>query len=245
MFIDFIESIIYLVCILPLILLFVNKDVAKKLQLLILLSFFFMMMQFLLTLPLNIPELDFIGGGWNWSGKIYATIASIIFYFSSKHHFQHHHYLKIQQSKDSRNKVKIVFIVIVLYSIVEGLIFYNKSLDYERLLFQATIPGIDEEIAYRGIMLGLLSTLLIDKFRIFNLYIQSPAIWIIGILFGLIHALKLNIDWSFNFNTIYFIKTFIFGVVWSWMTLKTKSILLPMLSHNLSNFIPNLIGMLK
>jgi membrane protease YdiL (CAAX protease family) len=245
MFIDFVESILYLVCVLPFILLFTNKGVAGKLRLILLFSFFFIIMQSLLLLPLNIPELDFIGGSWNWSGKIYATIASLFFYYSTKQHFQNHQYLKIGQSKDSRKKVKIVFIVILLYAVLEGLLFYNKGLNGETLLFQATLPGIDEEIGYRAIMLGLLSTLLVDKFKVFNLYLHYPAIWIIGILFGLIHALKLTTDWSLTFNTIHFMKTFILGVAWSWMTLKTRSIILPMISHNLSNFIPNLIGMLK
>ena len=245
MIIDFIESVLYLACLLPFILLFINKDVTAKLRLILLFSFFFIMMQFLLLLPINVPELDFIGGSWNWSGKIYATIASLFFYFATKQHFQNHQYLKIEQSKDSRKKVKIVFIVILLYAVLEGILFYNRGLDGEKLLFQATLPGIEEEIEYRAVILGLLSTLLVDKFKVFNLYLHYPAIWIIGILFGLIHALKLTTDWSLTFNTIHFIKTFILGVAWSWMTLKTRSIILPMISHNLSNFIPNLIGMLK
>jgi membrane protease YdiL (CAAX protease family) len=223
----------------------VNKAVSEKLLLLLLFSFFFIMMQFFLRLPINAPELDIIEGSWNWSGKIYATTASLIFYFSTKHLFQHHQYLKIQQSLNSRKKVRLIFFIILLYAIAEGLFFYNKNFNGETLLFQATLPGIEEELAYRAIMLGLLSTLLVDKFKIFKFYIHSPTIWIIGILFGLIHALKLNTDWSLSFNGIYFIKTFVLGVIWNWMTLKTKSILLPIVSHNLANFIPNLIGMLK
>lgn len=245
MLLHFVESVIYILCVIPFVLLFMDRNVSAKLRLILLFAFFFIMMQFFLHLPYNIPEMDFVGRSWNWSGKIYATIASLIFYYATKHNFKNHQYLKIEQSKRSQKSVKIVFVFILLYAIVEGLLFYSKSWDSERLLFQASLPGIEEEIAYRAIMLGLLSTLLVEKYKVFNLYLHYPAIWIIGILFGLIHALKLTTEWTLTFNAIYFIKTFILGTVWSWMTLKAKSILLPMISHNLSNFIPNLIGMLK
>lgn len=245
MLIDLVESIIYILCILPFILISIDKSVKGKLKLLLLLVFYFLTLQFLLLLPINFLELDFIPGKWNWSGKIYAIVMSILFYQFFKHTFKNHHYIKFSQSHQSFKKVRLIFTLILFYAIIEGLIFYNKSWDLETILFQATMPGIDEEIAFRGILLGLLSTLLLDKTKVLSKITINPSIWIIGILFGLIHALQLNSDWQLTFNFIYFVKTFLLGTMWSWMTLKTKSILLPMISHNLANLIPNLIGMLK
>lgn len=242
---DFVESIIYLLCIIPFILISIDKTVKYKLKLLLLLFIYFITLQFLLNLPINVPELKLIYGKWNWTGKIYAIFMSLLFYQFFKHTFKNHHYVQFSQSYKSLKKVGFVFTVILFYATIEGVFFYNRSWHFETILFQATMPGIDEEIAFRGILLGLLSTLLIEKVKILNRIVINPSVWIVGILFGLIHALKLNLDWQLTFNPIYFIKTFLLGTIWSWMTLKTKSILLPLISHNLSNLIPNVIGMLK
>lgn len=245
MFIDFLESLIYLVFIIPFILFFLEKAAPRKLLLISLFCFYFIMLQFLLLLPIHVPELRLVEGNWNWSGKIFATLASIVFYYFTRQYFQNHQFVKLKQEKNKRKNVVIVFAIILLYALVEGILFYNKGLNWETLLFQATVPGIEEEIAFRAIMLGLLSTLLVNKKKIFRWYLKFPAIWIIGLLFGFVHALKLGTDWNLSFNAVYFVKTFLLGIAWSWMTLKTKSIFLSMVSHNLSNFIPNLIGMLK
>ncbi|GEM_PF-6988040 len=49
---------------------------------------------------------------------------------------------------------------------LEGILFYNQKWDIETLLFQETLPGIDEEMAYRSIILGSYST-----------FMQKISIW--------------------------------------------------------------------
>jgi membrane protease YdiL (CAAX protease family) len=136
-------------------------------------------------------------------------------------------------------------LIVLGLSIIEGVLFYNQKLNIETLLFQLTLPGIDEEIAYRGIILGLFSSFMVNKISLWKITIHHPSIWIVGTLFGLIHALQFNQEWELTFDLLYFIKTFLLGTIWSYMTIKTKSILFPVLSHNLSNTLTNLIGMMK
>ena len=57
------------------------------------------------------------------------------------------------------------------------------------------------------------------------------------------HALTLTSD-SINF-IIYFLQTGSAGYIWAWITLKSKSILLAIISHNFSNFFGTLATMLK
>jgi membrane protease YdiL (CAAX protease family) len=107
-------------------------------------------------------------------------------------------------------------------------------------MFQLIIPGIDEEIMYRGVLLGLLMTCIKDKICFKN-YI---GILIIAILFGFIHAFQLNTVYSINFDWIYFLQTSFFGFVLGWVTIKSRSIVLPIIAHNLSNFFGVLVTML-
>jgi len=245
MFISFIESIIHLIILIPLIYFFIEKGNTHKVKLLFLFILYFLGYQFIIRLPFHFEALDVFGGKWNWSGKIFTTITSLIFYYYFKDLFYPNNFIKTEQEKKSIRFNIILAAILLLIVIIEGFIFYNAKWNLETIFFQATLPGIDEEIAYRGIMLGILSTVLIKEPKLFNKFKLNPAIWIVGILFGLIHALKLNKEFNISFDMLYFIQTFFFGVIWSWMTIKSKSILLPMLSHNLVNTLPTIIGMLK
>ena len=107
------------------------------------------------------------------------------------------------------------------------------------------MPGFDEELAFRGIMVGLLVTILIPRITVGSINLGSPAVWVTAILFALIHAFTLDETWSVKFNVVYFSYTFLFGYIMGWMAIKTRSILMPVIAHNSVNFIGTLVTMLK
>lgn len=72
---------------------------------------------------------------------------------------------------------------------------------------------------------------------------RSPAIIINVVLFGLVHSLTLG-DGALQFNSVNFIWTAILGYSFAYITIKTRSILIPMLTHNLYNFTLNLLAMI-
>ena len=108
-------------------------------------------------------------------------------------------------------------------------------------MFQLIIPGIDEEIMYRGILLGILMNCINQKYALSNYF----SILIIAILFGLVHALRFTVNFSIGFNIFNFISISIIGYILGWITIKNKSIVLPILVHNMSNFFGVLATMLK
>ena len=59
------------------------------------------------------------------------------------------------------------------------------------------------------------------------------------------HALTIGKNNNINFSAVYFIQTGFAGYVWGWITIKSKSILLAILSHNFSNFFGTLSTMIK
>lgn len=119
--------------------------------------------------------------------------------------------------------------------------FGKSKFNLETLAFQLTVPGIDEEIIFRGILLGLLMSSLKENIK----FLGNPSVLLTGILFGLMHALTLKNDLSINFNSIYFFQTGIAGYIWGWITIKSRSILMAILSHNFSNFFGTLVTMIK
>ena len=109
----------------------------------------------------------------------------------------------------------------------------------ETLLFQLTMPGFDEELMFRAVLLGLLLVSLRERLPV----IGNPAVLITAVLFGFMHALTLDKNLSVSFEPIYFVQTGIGGFVWAWIAMRTRSILLPILSHNLANFLAAAVTM--
>ncbi len=105
------------------------------------------------------------------------------------------------------------------------------------------MPGINEEIAFRGIMLGLLLKTLKDKILVFKIPFISPPILVTSILFGLAHGFSLSKSYEIEFYLEPFLRTTIYGIIWAWITIKSGSILLALLSHNLNNGVGKLITM--
>lgn len=85
----------------------------------------------------------------------------------------------------------------------------------------AIIPGIVEEIVFRGIILGM--------FRKFG---DRFAIFISALLFGLLHM-----------NLIQFIFAFIIGLMFGFITVKLNSLLPAMVAHILNNLLSTLISL--
>ena len=123
-----------------------------------------------------------------------------------------------------------------------GLIYNSpKELNAETIIFQLTMPGIDEEIAFRGIMLGLLIKILKPSSKTFF----HPAIIITSLLFGMAHGLFLNESYELTFNSYPFFNTLIHGMIWGFVTIKSGSILLALISHNIGNVANQLVSMNK
>ena len=204
----------------------------------------FIIYQILLIIPMEYKELNFLHGKWNWTGKLYGIIFGLITYYLLSKQLKQLKFLRIRQDNRTLNKTLLLsglIIFISAFSFFET----TKEFNTETLLFQLTLPGIDEEIMFRAVLLGLLLTCLKDKIVIGNYNLGNPSVLIIGILFGLCHGIQVTKKLNIEFKTIAFISAFLFGYIWSWIAYKSKSILQPVISHNLSNFFFSLIRMIK
>jgi CAAX protease family protein len=235
------ENILRLLIIMPLILVFIKKHNKENYLRIIIFIICFLGYQLAIRLPYLIDTFNFINGNWNWDGKIIGIFFSIICFFVFKSYFKENNFFTLKQDKKNIKAASIVSIGIVILATVIWFIFGKSEFNIEALAFQLTLPGIDEELMYRGILLGLLMSSMKSKIN----FLGNPSVLITAILFGLIHALTINKDSTINFELIYFLQTGLAGYAWGWVTIKSRSLVLAILSHNFSNFFGTLVTMIK
>lgn len=234
-----IEGLLHLILVSPLVWLGLKNKDAKALYVILVFSIYFILNRILLYLPLEFEYFKLINGNRNWTGKILAILGSILFLLLYRKFSLKDYFLTFKQKTNFRTKGILVVGTILIIQILSAYFFEPKmKWDLNFLSFQFLLPGIDEEIAFRGIMLGLLTKTL----KIKNNFIHLPIL-ITAILFGLAHGLFLTETFAISFKFAEFIWTFTFGIIWGWITIKSGSILLAIISHNFGNGFRSLIWM--
>ncbi len=238
-----IEPLLHIAIILPLLLFFIKEHTRKNYLRILTILFCYLICYTALTIQYHFECFNIINGNWNWDGKIYSIVCGVIFYFLFRKQFREYNFFTFKQNREGLKPAIWVACAIIIAQICLGTLgnMLNGSAEFnlERLLFQLSMPGIDEEIMFRGVLLGLMCSAL----RTGGSTWRSPAIMINAILFGLVHALSFA-QGSLEFNVAPFIWTGLIGYALAYITIKTRSILIPMLTHNLCNFLNNLVSMI-
>lgn len=232
------EELLCLAIVFPIIFIFLKNRSLDTLKILLAFYVYFLLNQILLYIPIQYPEARMGVSIWNWSGKLYAIAGTILFLSVYRKFPLSDYFLTFKQNKTFNiTGVGIIILVLLIHSIYA---YFSpcKIFDLETLLFQFSLPGIEEEIAYRGIMLGLLFKVLKNKNICLN-----PAIWTTALLFGMEHGLFLTKSFELAFHLTPFLWSFFYGLIWGWITIKSGSILLAIISHNLGNGAGMLIKM--
>lgn len=176
---------------------------------------------------------------WNWDGKIASVAVSILALLA----------LSLASKKISFRKAGVTLaqnpgsIVpaliatgLLVASIIAAEIAANdgRSLGVERLLYQATMPGIDEEIYFRGLLLLVLAIAVESRGVNFLGATINWAGLLVTLLFGLGHSLFWQ-EGALGFSIVAFVFTFYLGFGLLWIREKTGSIFIPLVAHNLIN----------
>ncbi|WP_392447085.1 CPBP family intramembrane glutamic endopeptidase [Capnocytophaga canis] len=235
------ESFLQIALLLPFAILFLKEK--SKISFIRLLIFVgcYVAYQLFLVLPSINAVFDVIESRWNWEGKALGIICGISCYFIFRRYFHENDFFTLKQNRENLKPTLIVAVGVVLLSVVVWFLLGKSEFDMETLAFQISLPGVDEEIMFRGILLGLLASSLKEK----TTFVGNPSVLLTAILFGLMHSLTLDKNYAIDFESIYFIQTTFAGYLWGWITLKSRSILLAILSHNFSNFFGTLATMIK
>ncbi|WP_246104814.1 CPBP family intramembrane glutamic endopeptidase [Sphingomonas xanthus] len=114
-----------------------------------------------------------------------------------------------------------------------ALLFDGGSGDAEALAFQLSLPGLEEELFYRGLILLALNEALRSRVRFLGIDWGWGALLSCG-LFGLAHAFT-TADATPAFDALYFALTALPSLLVVWLRERSGSLLFPVLVHNAGN----------
>jgi len=181
------------------------------------------------VLPSLSPLFNLFDFRWNWEGKIYSILLSILIITG----------LRLNKADagitfTAKNlKTSILALAgFTLLSALLGIIFQPGPPTAETIAFQLFMPGIAEELAYRGIAPAILIGSFKEKSG--SGFMPWSVIMITAFAFGLWHGLGYS-DGSFSFDTMSSLFPFIGGVLYGWLRFHSGTLLFPILAHGFGN----------
>lgn len=129
---------------------------------------------------------DFLGGEWNWTGKVLAlslTLAvAALPVFGWKRIG-----LTLAQNHEGRKATWLVAALLAAAFTVPALLFPSDQASAEDIVFQASMPGFEEEPFYRGLLLLVLANAYRGRWRFAGIEWHWGSL-LSCIAFGLAHA---------------------------------------------------------
>jgi uncharacterized protein len=198
----------------------------------------YLICSFLVSYLLNTSLFD--AQQYNWCGKGSALLFLLIIInipVLGLNQFRFGLDFKLEEGKKLLLFCALYFVFrLLIYIAIPGASF---QFHLETFLYQATLPGFQEEILLRGILL----TLIHQSVRTHGIYLGNlPISWaalITSLLFGLEHGLEVDVNNLLNFSWFSFIRTFMDGFIFARLTERTKSLMPAIIYHNLLNLIGN------
>lgn len=187
-------------------------------------------------LPHLVPAFDFLPGEWNWSGKLLSLAFSALVIAAMR---LSPDAVGLRLRQDHARTGWIAVGLFVVWGACLGLLFKPGAPDAETLAFQATMPGLAEEIAYRGIAPALLLSLWPRKPHVDG--IPWAVVLATSAMFGLWHALSYS-DGRFGFDPMSGLFPFLGSIPGGWLRFRTKSLVVPVAGHGLANVAFHIAG---
>lgn len=175
---------------------------------------------------------------WNWEGKGMAVALSLMVAGLPLLGWRR---TGLTLAQDRKGLPGALILSGLLFALFVGLALYfpGEGFDADSLAFQLTMPGLDEELFYRGVLLLTLNEAFGRPIRVFG----APMGWgsvLSSLAFGLAHALGYS-DGAFTFDALLMATTGVSALLLVWLKEKTGSLLLPILMHNFGNAVFMLI----
>lgn len=185
------------------------------------------------SIPNLLPDSD-----WNWQGKLLALAATLAIAALPAFGWRRVG-LTLTQAPGSLKAALPVLILYCAFFLAVALAFPNETASREDVAFQLTMPGLEEEAFYRGILLFALYRAFAGRMGFLGVDWGWGAV-LSCFLFGMTHAFGFS-DGHFSFDALYFGLTAIPSFIGVWLRLRTGSLLLPIVMHNFGNAISMLL----
>lgn len=171
------------------------------------------------------------GTSWNWSGKLLSAIFGLAIFFALRLSREEVGFVLPRTRSSWCWSIFGIAAAMVFDGTLNFVFRDHKVAGIEAILYQATMPGFSEELAYRGIGFALIQ-------RAFEIagerWKRVPPIVIPSLVFGLSHGYSRDNGTS-HFVWIPFLFSLILGFWFAWIRLRSGSLLGPVLAHNSAN----------
>lgn len=175
-----------------------------------------------------------VGGSWNWQGMALALIGTLAVAAAPGLGWRRAGLTLIQKPGSLTWAIPIALLY-CLYPVAIRFAFGGSEPNPEALAFQATLPGMAEEVFYRGVLLLALDQAFRGRIRLLGVEWGFGAVLSCA-LFGAAHAFGYD-DGAFGFDPLTFALTGGPSFVAVWLRYRTGSVLIPILIHNFGNSI--------
>lgn len=175
---------------------------------------------------------DLIGGERNWQGKLLALAATLLVATLPAFGWRRSG-LVLAQAPGSLRAALPVAALYCGFFVALALAFPGDPSSGEEIAFQLTMPGLEEEPFYRGVLLLALDRAFAGRVRFLGVDWGWGAV-LSCVLFGLAHAFGFS-DGGFAFDPLTMALTAVPAFIAVWLRLRTGSLVLPILLHNAGN----------
>ncbi len=124
-----------------------------------------------------------------------------------------------------------------------GLGFDKGPFDALVLVYLALMPGLNEELVYRGLLLGIANRISPPHRIILGARI-GWGVLITSLLFGLLHGFWIEAGIAAHFNLVVVFFNGLAGLAYAWQRQRTGSLLFPILTHGVIDFFIVFVRML-
>ncbi len=178
---------------------------------------------------IHAPRLDH--GQWNWSSKTFSILFALVVFFLFRLSRQEVGLVLPDNSSSWRWTVLCVLGAVLFDGVLNYIFRTHQSPNLATIAYQATMPGISEELTYRGIAFALFQ-------RAFSgargWWAKAAPVLIPSLVFGLLHTYSpkggfSHLEWGG------FLFSLPLGLWLAWGRLRTGSLLGPVLAHNAAN----------
>ena len=181
---------------------------------------------------------DVLGGEWNWTGKLLALIGTLAVAALPAFGWRNVGLTPAQHPGSLRAAVPVALVYCGFFLAI-ALAFPSRPPSREDIAFQLTMPGLEEEPFYRGILLFALDQAFRGRVRFLGVEWGWGAA-LSCFAFGLAHALSHSTG-GFSLDAMTMALTAVPSLIAVWLRYRTGSLVLPVALHNFGNAIGLLV----
>ena len=181
------------------------------------------------------PRLSFIPQGWNWQGKSLECLWVVAFvatgYAGSLADFGFRWRLEPGSARPLLLAAALALLFPLWGVFVAG---FRMPTDAETLLFELTLPGIAEELVFRGVFQSLLNQVFGRPWKLLG----APMGWgfaITTLLFTVGHGIFVNSSLHLQTSLFSMVPALYLGALLGWMRERSASLWPCILLHNAVN----------